>query len=113
MFVKLDIVSLITFMQLVTDVQFLDGFDEMLQQRLGCNANTFAYLFNYRGTASNTDLILRNTTFDVDLGVSHVDELLYLFPIVKNSINFKAMDKQDQAIRKQMVDMWVAFASTG
>lgn len=96
-------------------MDFLFGFDRVIQQRLANpgGANTYAYLFNYRGSTSFVDLLMKNNPGDVDFGVAHVDELLYLFPIVKNVINYRVMDSDDQHIRKQMVKLWVHFATTG
>lgn len=85
----------------------------MVKRRINMPSNTFAYLFNYRGATSFTDMILRNSPEEFDFGVSHMDELLYLFPMVKNSINFCVMNNEDMHMRKQMVKMWVRFASTG
>lgn len=85
----------------------------MMKRRVAGNAKTFAYLFNYRGSASFTDLSLKHSSVDMNLGVSHIDDLLYLFPIVEKVIKFRVMSEEDHKMRKHMVKMWVNFATTG
>lgn len=77
------------------------------------SANTFAYVFNYRGSSSFTDIAMMKSTVEHNFGVSHFDDLLYLFPTVENVFNFRLMSNEDQHMRKQMVKMWVNFAIHG
>lgn len=99
----------------MTDIYFLSGFSRVMRSRVETTdrSNTFSYLFNYRGGASFTDIFLRNSKVDVNLGVSHVDDLFYLFPVVKNIIDFRVMTTEDHQVRKQMVKMWTNFAKYG
>lgn len=94
------------------DNNFLIGLDEMIGRRIEVNATTFAYLFNYRGVSSFLDLIWDDPDSE-GRGVAHGDDLIYLFPMVKNFISSQIMNEYDQKIRKQMIKFWVSFASTG
>lgn len=69
------------------------------------NPNYF-YNFGYRGTMSLTEIggDRRN------LGVSHADELLYLFPMQYRSLQNIRFSKTDEKISRIMVDLWTSFA---
>lgn len=98
-----------------SEMIFLPGFVRVIRNRLATtnSANTFAYLFNYRGSTSFTDTYFRKATVEKNLGVSHIDDLFYLFPLVEKIMNFRVMTAEDHQMRKQMVKMWVHFATMG
>lgn len=98
-----------------SDVIFLPGFVRVIRNRLATpsSANTFAYLFNYRGSTSFTDIYFRQSTVEKNLGVSHIDDLFYLFPLVEKIMNFRAITADDNHMRKHMVKMWTNFAMMG
>lgn len=85
----------------------------MMKRRVADKATTFAYVFNYRGSSSFTDICLRHSKEEKNFGVSHIDDLLYLFPMVKKVMQTRTMSEEDHKIRKQMVKMWVNFATNG
>lgn len=72
------------------------------------------YKFNYRGRTSFPDLQwIEKVNEVVDLGVSHLDDLLYLFPIVPNAFNRRVMSQEDLRMATEMVQLWTDFATTG
>lgn len=73
--------------QLLMDNNYLIGFDEMIGHRIESQATTYAFLFNYRGVTTFLDLVWDDPETSVNWGVSHADELTYLFPIVKSMIS--------------------------
>lgn len=75
------------------------------------NKNYF-YNFGYRGTYSYTNLTVGNND---NFGVSHTDELNYLFPIIPEEFNLKTGNytKNDEFMIDVMVDLWTSFATTG
>lgn len=46
-------------------------------------------------------------------GVSHAEELQYLFPIADSLFISALPTKEDEEIRKGIVELWVNFARTG
>ncbi|XP_043467864.1 juvenile hormone esterase-like [Leptopilina heterotoma] len=75
------------------------------------NNSNYFYNFGYRGSVSlSTKYGDRR-----NLGVSHQDELLYLFPI--NYESFKTTNgnfsQVDEKISRIMVDFWTSFATNG
>ncbi|XP_076686877.1 juvenile hormone esterase-like [Andrena cerasifolii] len=73
----------------------------------------YTYLFNYRGTLSQTPLATKNNK---DVGITHSDELIYLFPETASSLHLPINVKQstsDRKIRNVMVDLWTTFAIKG
>lgn len=46
-------------------------------------------------------------------GVAHMDEVLYLFPIRKLLFPTTLPTKDEDEVRKAMVNMWTDFARTG
>lgn len=97
--------------QLAAEILFLPGLSHMLRQRVKGTAPTFVYKFNYRGSASFIDVPLRRSKEEVNMGVSHMDDLLYLFPQVTKVMKSRVMTEEDHKVRKQMVKMWVNFAT--
>ncbi|XP_055677261.1 juvenile hormone esterase-like [Lutzomyia longipalpis] len=101
------------FTNLVSDGYFTSAVDAFLQSRLPENlsSNTFLYLFNHMGDSGFVECFFKD--FEKDLGVSHLDDLIYLFPILKENF-FKIIPTEvDDFVRENMVAMWVNFAKTG
>lgn len=46
-------------------------------------------------------------------GVSHAEELQYLFPIAESLFISAIPTKEDEEIRKGITELWVNFATTG
>lgn len=93
------------------DNNFLVGFDEFIGRRIGVAPKTFAYLLNYQGRPSIVHPMWPNG--DKNMGVSHCDDLFYLFPVAKNLFNYQFLDSNDQKMRKKLIKYWVIFATTG
>lgn len=91
-----------------SDLIFKTGITTLISRRLTSPQPTFVYRFNYRGATSFTDA---SPNVSEDMGVSHVDDLLYLFPMVKKVIPGRLMTDEDQKMRKHMVKMWSSFAT--
>lgn len=75
------------------------------------NSN-YAYVFGYRGEFSTTMTITDDNT---NIGVNHMDELIYLFPIkfISPKLKDKILIGPDFFISEVMVDLWTSFAITG
>ncbi|XP_055700212.1 juvenile hormone esterase-like [Phlebotomus papatasi] len=102
------------FTNMCTDFMFFKGFNEYLQQRLELFENaapTFVYKFAHSGEGTFTDLWYGPS--DENFGVSHVDDLLYLFPLLHKPIFQSAPSKTDIFMQETMVKLWVNFATSG
>lgn len=64
----------------------------------------YVYSFGYRG---NESLISLQEGLKENVGVTHSEELLYLFPFVNNT------NKVDQQMINLMTDLWTSFAING
>lgn len=74
---------------------------------------TYSYLFNYRGSYSWTSDITHNNK---DLGITHGDPDIYLFPQSSTDLGLPYNVEQtrcDLKIRNVMVDMYTSFACNG
>ncbi|XP_059611143.1 juvenile hormone esterase-like [Phlebotomus argentipes] len=97
----------------MSDAYFLNAVSRILRQRSpeSLSSNTFLYLFNHMGENSFSELFLEDS--QTQFGVSHMDDLIYLFPVVKEHF-FKGIPTEtDDFIRKTMVSLWVNFAKFG
>nr|CAH0104239.1 unnamed protein product [Daphnia galeata] len=79
---------------------------------------SYAYLFSYKGekapsySAAFADLV-RISGFDhplVSRGVTHADELLYLFRMAGHTVDYSQRDMQ---MSRTMTRLWASFAKTG
>lgn len=86
--------------------------DLYLQKRISNEKSgpTYVYLFAHRGSASFTEIFKGGEQF---LGVSHAEELQYLFPIGKELFISALPTKDDIRIREILTELWVNFARTG
>lgn len=86
--------------------------DLYLQKRIeSSNAGpTYVYLFAHKGSASFTEIFKGGETF---YGVSHAEELQYLFPIGRELFYTAIPTKEDIQIREILTELWVNFARTG
>ena len=101
------------FTRFVTDGHFIYPEVRMLEKVAPNMKNPiYCYSFGYRGTFSVTSKIIGDNR---NIGVSHADELKYLFPESANY--FKAPNLRytvtDQLVIDIMVDLWTSFASNG
>lgn len=85
----------------------------MLQEVTPTKKNPiYAYLFGYRGEFSNTINVLGDNR---NIGVNHMDELIYLFPLkcISRKLAHKNLKGNDLFMNKVMVDFWTSFAING
>lgn len=73
-------------------------------------SSIYFYSFGYRGTISIWSSIEKNR----NLGVSHGDEVLYLFPFSSSALGVPNLTftKKDILVSELMVDLWTSFAIT-
>jgi carboxylesterase type B len=94
----------------------LAGMDEYLKIRLNKGAKgkvgpTYVYYFNHKGAASFTEIFKGGR--ENYYGVSHAEELQYLFPIGKELFVSAVPTAEDLEVRRLLTKMWVNFAKTG
>merc|ERR1712062_30203 len=79
---------------------------KFINELVSRGTKVFSYILTYRGEFSYTDVIgIPN------YGVSHADDLLYLWnPVFTVSLD---LNDSDQAMMRQMVSTWTDFAKTG
>lgn len=97
----------------MSDVSII--FPQVLQLQLvdqRTNSSSYFYSFEYRGTFSKTSVIMKN---NINLGVTHADELIYLFPSDPTYFGYPelVMSDADQQMIDIMVDLWTSFAING
>uniref|UniRef100_A0A348G5Z4 Carboxylic ester hydrolase n=1 Tax=Odontomachus monticola TaxID=613454 RepID=A0A348G5Z4_ODOMO len=71
---------------------------------------TYFYYFAYRGSASFSSIFGDNTK---DYGVSHGDDLQYLFPVGEQLFQDTPLSKDDHRMIDVMTSLWFNFASSG
>ncbi|KAL7019624.1 hypothetical protein ACKWTF_011182 [Chironomus riparius] len=98
-----------------SDGWFVNGFIDYLHQRLKSNNqdNTYVYLFSHKGSISFSEVFGGDP--EKYYGTSHLDDLLYLFPIRNAFPHFynSIPTDEDERLRKIMTSLWVNFAKTG
>nr|UZH45659.1 carboxylesterase 25 [Meteorus pulchricornis] len=99
---------------LIGDVSFT--FPQLLQLQLvseRIKSPCYLYSFEYRGKYSKTAFILNN---DRNIGITHADELIYLYPSspeLFNTTEAVKLSELDYRMIDVMIDMWTNFAITG
>lgn len=91
------------------------GFDRFVQQRLAKQggADTYAYVFNYKGASSLTDMLARPEDEELNWGVSHGDDMMYMFPIIKLLAPHRIMSPMDLQFSRDFVKIFTDFAAYG
>lgn len=74
-------------------------------------APTYVYLFTHKGSASFTEIFQGGR--ENYIGVSHAEELQYLFPIRSGLFTNALPTKEDETMRRTITKLWVDFATTG
>lgn len=93
---------------------FVAGFDKFLQRRLpGSQSQTYIYLFNYNGESSFTDVIQSQAVEEIKWGVSHGEDMMYLFPVIKVMAPHRTMSERDHKFRQKFVRLLTDFAAHG
>lgn len=90
------------------------GFDKFVQQRLdqGSSSRTYAYVFNYKGSNSFAGLMV-DTEDETNWGVSHGEDILYMFPFLKLIAPHRVMTREDLEFGAEYVQILTDFAITG
>ncbi|XP_046465031.1 esterase E4-like [Neodiprion pinetum] len=96
----------------VSDVHFIYPVYDALRQQFATAENPqYFYHFDYRGVLSSTNAYAGDTA---NYGVSHGDELIYLFP---NTATFSSLNetrsKKDYEMVNTMIELWTSFAIQG
>ncbi|GAB0095847.1 hypothetical protein DMENIID0001_112800 [Sergentomyia squamirostris] len=101
------------FTDAVSDGYFISPTDRFIQSRQesSLDSNTYLYFFNHKGDSSYAELLQQNV--NADHGVSHIDDMISLFPILKGHLFSGFATEEDDYIRKAMVSLWVNFATYG
>ncbi|XP_033228892.1 uncharacterized protein LOC117180505 [Belonocnema kinseyi] len=95
----------------ISDATFLYPEIRMLEKTASkWKSAIYFYSFGYRGAISIWSSIDKNR----NLGVSHGDEVLYLFPFPPSALGVPNLTflKQDIFVSELMVDLWTSFATT-
>jgi len=72
----------------------------------------YYYMYSFRGQNSLTDLLSHDAS-ELDLGVSHADELFLLFNTGTEADESVAKSLRDRSMSKKLVNTWVQFAKSG
>ncbi|KAL3282161.1 hypothetical protein HHI36_005356 [Cryptolaemus montrouzieri] len=96
--------------KIFTDIYFTKALDDAVKLHLNVSKKPmFIYLFAHESGGSFSQL---SGTKEL-LGVSHADELMYLFPIGIRLFPHRKETESDKRITKLMTSMWANFAKTG
>ncbi|XP_015115296.1 venom carboxylesterase-6 [Diachasma alloeum] len=94
-----------------SDAWFNVGADMAIRDHLEVLASpVYYYYFAYRGGASFSRIFGDETN---DYGVSHADELQYLFPVGEQLFQDTPFSKEDHRMADIMTKLWTNFAKTG
>ncbi|KAK0176050.1 hypothetical protein PV328_000227 [Microctonus aethiopoides] len=94
-----------------SDAWFNVGADMAIKDHLNIfSSPVFYYYFAYKGSASFSTIFGDSTR---DYGVSHADELQYLFPVGEQLFKDTPLSKDDHKIIDIMTKLWFNFAKTG
>ena len=94
-----------------SDAWFYIPADNAVREHLDVlSAPVYYYYFAYRGSASFSKIFGDETK---DYGVSHADELQYLFPVGEQLFQDTPLSDEDNKIIDVMTSLWVNFANSG
>ncbi|XP_011689096.1 PREDICTED: venom carboxylesterase-6-like [Wasmannia auropunctata] len=94
-----------------SDYWFNHGTHEAVQDFIvNQTSPVFYYYFAYRGSASFSTIFGDR---ERDYGVSHADDLQYLFPVGEQLFTYTTLSDKDQEMIDVMTDIWYNFANSG
>lgn len=94
-----------------TDAWFYIAADEAVRDHLKLlSAPVYYYLFSYRGSVSFSKIFGDPIH---DYGVSHADELQYLFPVGEQLFKNIPLSDEDVKVIDILTKLWYNFAKTG
>ncbi|XP_046452283.1 venom carboxylesterase-6-like [Daphnia pulex] len=95
--------------QMISDYAFFKGIDDAVHLfSKFSDQPTYYYLFGHRGQLSVTSLL--GLSPDLNLGVSHTDELYFMFT---NDFLPRLNSTNDITVSKLLLDLWTTFAQDG
>ena len=93
-----------------SDAVFWAGIDRMVRLLVEHGVEVYQYIFSYRGEHSGLDLV--EGVEPGMFGVSHGDDLLYLFdPLYQ--IDLQELNESDENMRELLAGYWTSFAKYG
>ena len=99
------------FLKMYTDAWFYIAADEAVRDHLELfSSPVYYYYFAYRGSVSFSTIFGDQVE---NYGVSHADELQYLFPVGEQLFKDTPLSKEDNRIIDIMTALWYNFAKTG
>ncbi|KAL6437222.1 hypothetical protein ACFW04_005044 [Cataglyphis niger] len=97
--------------QMYSDAWFNHGTHEAIKDFIANQTSPiYYYYFAYKGSASFS-WIFGDT--EKNYGVSHADELQYLFPVGEQLFKDTELSKEDHKIINIMTELWYNFANSG
>lgn len=94
-----------------SDAWFNVGADMAVRDHLQVlSSPVYYYYFAYRGSSSFSKIFGDEIK---DYGVSHADELQYLFPVGEQLFQDTPFSKEDHRVADIMTTLWTNFAKTG
>lgn len=93
------------------DGWFLGAMDSYLRLKRANAKSTYVYLLSHKISISFTSQTGANP--DKFYGNTHVDDLIFLFPQRDYIFPNTLPTKEEEIVRKAMVQMWTDFARTG
>ncbi|XP_029664942.1 venom carboxylesterase-6-like [Formica exsecta] len=94
-----------------SDAWFNHGTHEAIQDFIANQTSPiYYYYFAYRGSASFSSIFGDS---EKNYGVSHADELQYLFPVGEQLFKDTELSKEDHKIINIMTELWYNFANSG
>lgn len=94
-----------------TDAWFYIAADEAVRDHLKLfSSPVYYYYFAYRGSVSFSRIFGDEKE---DYGVSHADELQYLFPVGEQLFKDVTLSEDDQRIIDVVTALWFNFAKSG
>lgn len=94
-----------------SDAWFNMAADEAVEDHLNLlKSPIYYYLMAYKGSSSFTRIF---GDPDADYGVSHADDLQYLFPVGDQLFKDVPLTEQDLKMVDILTTLWVNFAATG
>lgn len=94
-----------------SDAWFNHGIHEAVQDFImNQTSPVYYYYFAYRGSASFSSIFGDRKK---NYGVSHADELQYLFPVGEQLFTDTELSKEDHKMINIMTEFWYNFANSG
>lgn len=96
---------------MTTDALYVSCIDETIRLLAESGYSTYMYTFEYQGQNSMIELVLNGAPKMFQTGVSHGDELFYLFNLKIGRLRPPSF--KDDRISKRMLTLWTDFAKYG